>query len=178
MNKNFILYAILGILIFAILIFTIFPQVLYNLKGSFIEDNPANKCLAPEGYTQESWEEHMSHHPSMYEECFSESKVNLIPINEFENLMNSENVFLINAHIPYQGELSNTDLFAEDWENMVTYVNELPSDKSTPILIYCRSGRMAQISAEQLIEMGYENVYNLDGGMKAWETSGRGLIFK
>ncbi len=109
---------------------------------------------------------------------FSSSSVQSINVDEFENMMNSEDAFLINAHIPYQGELENTDLFAEDWENMDTYLDQLPEDKSTPILLYCRSGRMAQTSAEQLIELGYENVYNLDGGMKAWETSGRGLIFK
>ncbi len=106
------------------------------------------------------------------------SQVKLLGVDEFENMMDSEDVFLINTHIPYQGELPNTDLFAEDWEHMETYLAQFPEDKSTPLLVYCRSGRMAQISAEQLIKMGYENIYNLEGGMKAWETSGRGLIFK
>lgn len=109
---------------------------------------------------------------------FNSNSVQSLDTDEFENTLNSEDVFLINAHIPYQGEIPNTDLFAEDWENMETYLDQLPKDKSSKILIYCRSGRMAQISGEQLIELGYENVYNLEGGMKAWETSGRGLIFK
>ncbi len=33
-------------------------------------ENPDDKCKAPEGYTQEKWNEHMSHHPEQYEECF------------------------------------------------------------------------------------------------------------
>lgn len=28
-----------------------------------------DKCATPPGYTDESWKEHMSHHPDMYEEC-------------------------------------------------------------------------------------------------------------
>lgn len=26
-------------------------------------------CQTPDGYTDESWREHMGHHPGMYEEC-------------------------------------------------------------------------------------------------------------
>ena len=33
-------------------------------------ENPTDKCTAPEGYTQEEWEQHMSHHPELYPECF------------------------------------------------------------------------------------------------------------
>ncbi len=28
-----------------------------------------NLCKAPEGYTQEQWNEHMGHHPDQYKEC-------------------------------------------------------------------------------------------------------------
>ena len=34
-------------------------------------------------------------------------------------------------------------------------------DKSTPIYVYCRSGRRSQIAKETLKKMGYENVRNL-----------------
>lgn len=29
----------------------------------------ADKCAVPEGYDEEVWEEHMSHHPDRYEGC-------------------------------------------------------------------------------------------------------------
>ena len=32
--------------------------------------NPTDICATPEGYTDEAWREHMSHHPDMYAECF------------------------------------------------------------------------------------------------------------
>jgi|APSaa5957512622_1039677.scaffolds.fasta_scaffold01253_2 rhodanese-related sulfurtransferase len=105
------------------------------------------------------------------------NETSLIDSNEFENLIQNENVFVINTHTPYTGEITGTDLIAEDWENMVNYIDELPEDKSAPIAVYCRSGRMAGISAEQLIDMGYTNVYNLEGGMNAWKNTGRSLTF-
>ncbi|MBF8983138.1 rhodanese-like domain-containing protein [Lutibacter sp. B2] len=46
-------------------------------------------------------------------------------------------------------------------------VEEKISDKDTTIFVYCRSGRRSQSAAEKLIEMGYENVFDL-GGIIDW----------
>ena len=107
----------------------------------------------------------------------SNSQINLVEADEFERLISSEEVFVINAHAPYAGEIEGTDLIVEDWENMNTYIDQLPEDKNTPIAIYCRSGRMSAISSQQLADSGYTNIYDLDGGMKAWEANGKELIF-
>jgi cytochrome c oxidase subunit 2 len=58
---------------------------------------------------------------------------------------------------------------------MESYINRLPEDKNAPIAIYCRSGRMSAISAQQLNDLGYANIYDLEGGMNAWQSSGRRL---
>ena len=106
------------------------------------------------------------------------NKTTLIGPNQFEQLISSEEVFVINAHTPYIGEIQGTDLNAYNWENMGFYSDQLPEDKSTPIAIYCRSGRMSETSAHQLLELGYTNIYDLDGGMNSWEESGRDLVQK
>ena len=41
-------------------------------------------------------------------------------------------------------------------------------DKSRPIVVYCRSGRRSGIAARTLVEMGYQNVFDL-GGINAWK---------
>ncbi len=101
------------------------------------------------------------------------NEVNLIDSNEFEGLI--DDAFVLQVHTPYYGEIEGTDLVIEDWENIELYLDDLPNDRK--IAIYCRSGRMSGIVAEQLAELGYE-VYDLDGGMKAWEASGRELIVR
>lgn len=95
---------------------------------------------------------------------------------EVEKMINEIDVFVLQVHEPYQGELPNTDLIIEDWENIENHLDELPS-KDSKILVYCRSGRMSSIVSEKLSSLGYENIYNFEGGMKAWETSERRLMF-
>lgn len=108
----------------------------------------------------------------------SSSNIKLINANEVEDLLKDEKVFVLQVHTPYQGELEGTDLILEDWQNIDFYASQLPKNKEIPILVYCRSGRMSAISAQQIADLGYKNIYDFDGGMKSWETSGRKLIFK
>jgi len=44
---------------------------------------------------------------------------------------------------------------------------ELPKDH--PILVVCRSGRRSNLAAELLRSHGFTEVYDMTGGMKAWE---------
>ena len=95
---------------------------------------------------------------------------------EFENLVN-KGVFTLQVHTPYYGEIPGTDLVIEDWKNIERYLDKLPG-KETPIALYCRSGSMSAEVADKLKELGYKNIYNLEGGMNEWESSGRKLINK
>lgn len=91
-------------------------------------------------------------------------------------LLERDDLFVINTHVPYIGEIEGTDLIAENWQDIYSYQDELPSNKSTPILVYCRSGTMSSNVAKQLYELGYSQIYNLEGGMSAWQASGRKII--
>ena len=101
--------------------------------------------------------------------------IELLPPEEFEKVIQNESVFLLNVHTPYEGQINGTDEIIEDWENMDKYMEKLPMDVSVPIAVYCKSGRMSGEVANSLKEMGYK-VYDLDGGMIAWEESGRKII--
>ena len=41
-----------------------------NFNKAVSAQDSNNKCVAPAGYTQQEWEEHMGHHPELYKECF------------------------------------------------------------------------------------------------------------
>lgn len=41
--------------------------------------------------------------------------------------------------------------------------------KDEPVYIICRSGNRSAKAAELLVKAGYTDVYNVDGGMIAWE---------
>ncbi len=94
------------------------------------------------------------------------------------DMLKRKDFIFINTHIPYEGELEQTDAFIPFEENGPQQLREYPTDKNAKIILYCRSGRMSTIVASELAQAGYTNVWNLDGGMKAWEQAGFELIQK
>lgn len=45
-------------------------------------------------------------------------------------------------------------------------------DKSKKIILHCASGGRSALAAQTLMQMGYENIAHLDGGIKAWKDAG------
>jgi rhodanese-related sulfurtransferase len=97
---------------------------------------------------------------------------------QLAEMLKSKDFTFINTHIPYEGEIEQTDVFIAFEENGPQRVSEYPADKEARIVLYCRSGRMSTIVATELAKAGYANVWNLDGGMIAWEKAGYELIRK
>lgn len=100
---------------------------------------------------------------------------NITPAELAAMLENKDFVF-INTHVPYEGEIEQTDLFI-DFERAAELVTELPADKGAKIVAYCRSDRMSTIAVEEWAKAGYTNLYNLEGGFVAWEEAGYELLF-
>ncbi|WP_207493364.1 rhodanese-like domain-containing protein [Aridibaculum aurantiacum] len=50
-------------------------------------------------------------------------------------------------------------------------IKEVP-DKNTEMVLYCGGGFRSALSADNLQKMGYNNVYSMDGGWKAWKEAG------
>ncbi len=50
-------------------------------------------------------------------------------------------------------------------------ISEVVPNRNTPIVLYCRSGGRATVSAHQLISFGYTNVKNLEGGYLQYSSA-------
>ncbi len=82
---------------------------------------------------------------------------------------------LLNVKTPYIGEIKGTDLYIP-YSDLSARAAELPADKTAPIVVYCRSGSESAIASQTLLDLGYTNIENLDGGMNAWSASGRQIV--
>lgn len=111
--------------------------------------------------------------------CAQQAQINLVEPSQAKELLDKKaetGLFVLNVHTPYQGKIEQTDAVIEDWENIAKYEKQLPENKNTPILVYCRSGRMSASAAQQLNNLGYKTIYDLKGGMQQWKKEGFKLI--
>lgn len=94
-----------------------------------------------------------------------------IAVQDLHKLMQADDLLLINVHIPLEGSIPGTDT-AIPYNEVENYLADLPQDKNTPIYLYCRSDAMGHTAAQTLLELGYTDIYNLEGGYIAWQAAG------
>jgi len=189
MKTENILIIVLTVIVFVGLVWSGYSfYIVKDSKLSEVQNIPENynkaldsemsdKCETPEGYTDESWQEHMSHHPDRYRECFTQEEhiamadyIDIGP-DDLARMLEDKNFTLIDVHIPEQSHIPKTDQFIP--YNTITQNQDLlPKDKDAPIVLYCRSGSMSREASQTLLEMGYSNVFDLTGGINAWKSMG------
>ncbi len=49
-------------------------------------------------------------------------------------------------------------------------------DKSKVYAVYCHSGRRSGIAVGKMADAGFKNLFNLDGGIQAWQAAGLQLV--
>jgi rhodanese-related sulfurtransferase len=87
--------------------------------------------------------------------------------SEFSEVIEQEQAVVIDVHTPEQAHITKNEFFIPEKDVPTSVL--LPTDKDTPIAIYCRSGNMSARAANELTQMGYTNVSNLVGGKIAWD---------
>ena len=102
--------------------------------------------------------------------CQDNKKFEILKCSDFKNKIESSDVILIDVRTPMeysQGHIQgsvNVDFKEEkDFQN---YFKNL--DKSETIFLYCRSGNRSKKSAEKLIDLGFNKIYDLEGGFIEW----------
>jgi len=103
--------------------------------------------------------------------CISQSNYDISPkdLNQIFNQKLSENIILdvrtkeecLESKIP--GSL-NLDYYSENFKDNLDKLN-----KNLNYYIYCRSGNRSGKTVVILREKGFKNVFNLEGGILAWE---------
>ena len=100
--------------------------------------------------------------------------VKTIDVKTFADKLNSTpNPQLLDVRTPAEFSGEHIDNAVNvNWNagDFVSKANQY--DKAKPIFVYCKVGGRSAQAANKLVELGFKEVYNLDGGMMKWNTSG------
>ena len=93
-----------------------------------------------------------------------------IDVATLHEAMNDE-VTLIDVREPYEYDGGHvTGALSMPLGQVVALAAELPKDQ--PLYVICRSGNRSLQASEALVEAGFQDVRNVDGGMIAWQAAG------
>ena len=93
---------------------------------------------------------------------------------ELNEMLQNKDFTMIDVHTPEQVHIPQTDYIIsyDDIDSIV----EVAPDKDAKIVLYCRSGNMSKTAAQDLVDLGYTNVFDLTRGMNEWNGEGRETI--
>ena len=91
--------------------------------------------------------------------------------------LKQEEIILIDVRTPQefeQGHLENSVNINIADRSFKEEVGKL--DRSEPVYVYCKVGGRSAKAASILREMGFEEVYDLEGGIRNWGKSGMKVV--
>jgi len=106
--------------------------------------------------------------------CSQAQSLQVVDVANFEKLTKDKNVFLLDVRTPNEyknGHLKGAtliDFYQSDFKQKLAKL-----DKQKTILVYCKSGGRSNNTGTILKEMGFKDVYDLQGGITAWEKAGK-----
>lgn len=108
----------------------------------------------------------------LFSNCSKSQNVSTVPVTEFETkLKATESAQLIDVRTPgefSEGALANAKNIDWNGENFETEAAKL--DKSKPVFVYCLAGGRSKKAANKLHEMGFTQVYDMEGGYMKWSA--------
>ena len=98
----------------------------------------------------------------------------VVTVQELQTMLEKKDFTMVNVHVPFQGNISQTDLHLA-YDEIEQNLNQLPQEKDAKILVYCLTSGMAKKAIATLLNQGYTNLWMLDGGTTSWEEAGLSL---
>lgn len=105
------------------------------------------------------------------------SKIKTIDNQTLKRWIDSSEQDFVLLDVREPGEVSAGQIEADDTMSIPRGLVEMQfikkvTDLDTPVVIYCLQGSRGALAAEALTDLGFTNIYNLQGGLLAWIENG------
>lgn len=100
-----------------------------------------------------------------------------IEVEEFYKLLQKDEGLILDVRTAEEfnsghiKDATNIDFYSNDFIEKLKLIR-----KETPVYVYCRSGGRSSAAAIKMEKLGFSKIYNLLGGIKAWERSKHSLF--
>lgn len=102
---------------------------------------------------------------------------NVISVEAFEQKIKEKNIQILDVRTPEEvskGKIAGATVINFRDTDFKTQIQKL--DKNRPVAVYCGGGVRSNKAAKMLIELGYKNVFDLQGGLSAWLAKGKSVV--
>ncbi|TCI90993.1 rhodanese-like domain-containing protein [Tenacibaculum sp. M341] len=99
----------------------------------------------------------------------NESNIKKISVNELKLTIHNSDIQLIDVRTKKEydnGHIANAkliDYFSDDFKNQLLKLN-----KDIPVYVYCKSGNRSGKASKMLNELGFNQIFDLEGGYSKW----------
>ena len=103
--------------------------------------------------------------------------VKQLSADDFEELIKNKKVQILDVRELFefqQGHIKDAKLFPST--HFTEKLEESKIKKTDKIALYCRSGSRSHFIAEQMKQLGYQNIFNLEMGTVEWLDYGKKLV--
>lgn len=103
----------------------------------------------------------------------SQSQSNSLKADDFsEKIKQSQSGLVLDVRTPEEFAKGHLETAKNiDWKNSSFIAKVEQIDKSKPVFVYCLSGIRSAAAAKKMREIGFTQVYELDGGMVKWRAA-------
>jgi rhodanese-related sulfurtransferase len=102
-----------------------------------------------------------------------EAEQAILKPKEFQEQLQSQQGVLLDVRTPEEyNEAHLPDAQNMDYKNDSFEASLAQLDKNKTYFVYCKAGVRSRKAAEKMQEMGFTQVYNLEGGIDAWKEEG------
>lgn len=100
-----------------------------------------------------------------------------LPLEEFKKQLAAKKGLLVDVRTPAEceeGIIEGADLIDYQGGDFMGQIGKL--DRARPVFLYCAAGGRSRQTMTRMVNMGFKEVYDLEGGMEAWKEAGQPTV--